>query len=104
MEAKGGLWLRPFLSAWSLTETGPNCTGSLFCAAAGSATSSAPNTPRDAPEKERVLRNMKKTLQGSAFLTWLASLLAFWRKGLAWCAMGNDGYLVRSSLPLLVRR
>src|SRR5690349_15345847 len=106
MDASGGLWLRPFLSAWSLTETGPNCTGTSDCPAAGCASSKLPNR---LPERERPLRDadMQRPLQGSAFSTWLASLMAFGRKGLAWYAGDETArpiYLVRISLPLLVRR
>ena len=53
MDASGGLWLSPFLSAWSLTETGPSCTG---WAAAGAASSSAPS---EAPDSARVLKRLK---------------------------------------------
>src|SRR6201993_979578 len=40
MVLTGGAWFSPFLSAWSLTETGPSCTG---WAVAGAASSSAPS-------------------------------------------------------------
>src|ERR1044071_9815934 len=93
MEASGGLWLRPFLSAWSLTETGPNCTGPSAWGQAGWASSRLPNSPL---ERERPLRDadMIRPLQGSAFSTWLASLMAFWRKGLAWYAIDERTFLL----------
>ena len=53
IEASGGAWFNPFLSALSLTETGPSCTG---CAAAGAASMSVASTATEAPESAKDLR------------------------------------------------
>ena len=48
-----GAWFRLFLSALSLTETGPSCTG---WAAAGAASITVARTAREAPESAMDLR------------------------------------------------
>ena len=53
MVETGGAWFSAFLSLWSWTVTGPNCTG---CADAGAAKISAVSTLREAPESAADLR------------------------------------------------
>src|SRR6187551_3629859 len=88
MAATGGAFLSTFLSALSWTVTGPSCTG---WAPAGAAMMSVAITLREAPESAKDLRlaDIKVSpfkVQHLVSLTWLASLLAFGRKGLAWYA------------------